>query len=274
MTNLVDHGFSVISSIFTDSIYSKLLSDLGSLTYTCVDNNQSSHLSFCGTPDYRHENIGMKYTAQLDDLLQLPSILELLSNQHLISIAEEYLGGKVFIRSVDAWWKTPFVPKDYHNTADHYHRDCDHNRWLNLFLFLTPVSSVDGAHIFCPGTHQRTYSDFSQELYGDGRYHDDLIKRNAIESIAFESDTPLAVLEDTWGFHRASRCTTRSRLVVQIRYLRSIFGADVPFVPKSSVLPICNRIFMMPQLTSSQLIDSLTPILQDKTSPERVCSLL
>ena len=56
-----------------------------------------------GTPDYRHENIGMKYTAQLDDLLQLPSILELLSNQHLISIAEEYLGGKVFIRSVDAW---------------------------------------------------------------------------------------------------------------------------------------------------------------------------
>ena len=272
-TNLNNQGFALMPQTFVDNHYQNLAADLSTISYECVDIDQSSNISFVGKPDYKCEHSGMKYSAKIEDLLRLPSVLNLIADPQLLAIVEQYLGGKVFIRSVDSWWKTPFIPKKYSLTADHFHRDCDHNRWLNLFFFLTPVSSSDGAHVFCPGTHQRHYSDLSKELYGDGRYEDDLIMNNGIVPIAHESNSPFVVLEDTWGFHKASRCRTNSRLVLQIRFVRSSFGAQVPSVDKSSLLSVCNSVFTMPQSYSSQLIKSLTPLLKPNVSPERACSL-
>lgn len=268
--DIVERGYTILPNRDNWIDFDGLWRDLTFIEYTCVDSHRSAELGFHGKPNSYFESVGMKYVASLESLLTLPTVLEIVSNHRLLSIAKEYLGGDVSIRSVDAWWKTSFMPKNYSSTADFFHRDCDHNQWLNLFVFLTPVTQDEGAHVFCPGTHQRTYQFSAGEIYEDKRYNETLINGKGIVPVAFECESPVAILEDTWGIHKASRCVSKSRLVLQIRFVRSSYGAQVRKVDDGSIIPILNSIFALEEGIADRALRSLTPLLKQNISPERL----
>jgi hypothetical protein len=183
-----------------------------------------------------HSDLGKKsfiWTIGHADLIKIRPVVELALNQTILNIAQGYLGSDhVYVKSIDAWWKTPNRPEDYSKTADFFHRDCDQNRWLNMFLFMTPVSRNNGCHVFIKHTHHR--GGFDGFLYADRRYGDHELDAEYKNNMKyFESEKPLIVLEDTWGFHRATECLS-PRFVLQIRYSTTMYGAPVGLQPKDT----------------------------------------
>ena len=152
------------------------------------------------------------HTAQIENILSIPQLLEIANNPIALEVCERYFGCKPIIDSIQAWWSLPGHEKP--EQAENLHRDNDGIRFLKYFIYLTEVTEESGPHVFVESSHViskgleiRRYEDNEVEvLFGKDKFKKFIGKKG------------VSFIEDTYGFHKGQPAKTERRLLLQIRY--------------------------------------------------------
>jgi len=178
------------------------------------------------------------------DIAECREIVELGNSEKIISLVSAYLGCKPTITSMAAWWTKAGgnAPDKFYD--DMFHRDADDYKFIKLFVYLNDVQAENGAHCFVKGSHlskkcteRRTFSD--EEIAANFAPSDRLV---------LTGNGGSAFLEDTWGLHRSSPCTSGERLMVQFLYSLTALNAEATPKPVAKnvygVDAYTNRVFL------------------------------
>ena len=142
-------------------------------------------------------------------------VLMLSQRPEIMDIVNSYLGPKAELRESISWISISNVLSEK-NFEFGFHMDIASWKWLNVFIYLSDVNELNGAHSCIEGTHEirhfgsfldrRLDMDRAINLYGPNR-----IK-------VFTGNIGTAIFEDTGNYHRAMPVKEDHRFILQLNY--------------------------------------------------------
>lgn len=167
-----------------------------------------------------------RYDLQEPDLLADEAVQALLVDPSLRRLADAYLGGEAINDMAAMWWSVAQPGGPSAAAAQQFHTDRDRLSFLKFFVYLTDVDDDHGPHVFVRGSHRR----LPARLRADRRFTDDEVidafGASALVRLTGPAGTVFAA--DTGGLHKGLPPRLGHRLVFQVEFATSLFGA--PFV--------------------------------------------
>jgi hypothetical protein len=164
-----------------------------------------------------------KYDFNEATLLAQEDVQRLLCDPTLLYLAQRYIGSVPLNDSVCMWWSAPFGNAPSSEAAQLFHTDLDRIRILKFFFYLTDVRTDTGPHVLITRTHH----DRPARFYEDRRFTDEEVGRDfpahAIAEIVGPTGTIIAA--DTMALHKGKAPVSGHRLILQVEYASSLFGA-------------------------------------------------
>lgn len=161
-----------------------------------------------------------RYDIPETDLLACNSVQELLADESLLRLAQDYIGSAPVHDLVAGWWSAPGAGSAA-KAAQLFHFDLDRPRFVKLFVYLTDVGQETGPHAFVRGTHRFLPSEFR----GDRRYSDEEVERRfRSQVLRLAGPRGTVFLADTRGLHKGEPVVRGHRLVFQLELASSLFG--------------------------------------------------
>jgi len=164
------------------------------------------------------------------DLINQPDVQRLMADKSFIALAQEYLGAQPVLDTVNLWWTTGFLSRPDQNAAQLYHFDMDHMRWLKIFIYLTDMSPASGPHCFVAGSHRTNGIPDHFLQRGYVRLTDEEVRSSFPQQriLEFNGRRGTIIVEDTRGLHKGKPVLEGDRLMFELEFSNSLFGAVVP----------------------------------------------
>jgi hypothetical protein len=172
----------------------------------------------------------VRYDFRTEDLLRCPDVQKVIADLSLAAVAQDYLGARPVIDALSMWWLTDFSKAPDSQAAQYFHFDMDRPKWLKFFIYLTDVSSMNGPHTFVAGSHRSGAIPRDLLKKGYSRLADGEVERYFATTSLKEMVAPRGTIlaEDTRGLHKGKHVICGDRLLLQIQYSNSLFGAYYP----------------------------------------------
>jgi hypothetical protein len=187
----------------------------------------SSDCALADLPDrprarYRPEDPrAIRYSLEEVDILTSGAAQRLVADASLLQIAHRYLGATPIQDLVTMWWSTS-LGGDHSRAAQQFHFDLDRVRFLKVFILLTDVGDDNGPHVYVRGSHR----DLPPAFRRDGRYPDAAVfERFGERVMKIGGPRGTIFLADTRGLHKGQVLNAGHRLIFQLEYAVSLFGA-------------------------------------------------
>jgi hypothetical protein len=170
------------------------------------------------------------YDFSPDDLINSAPVQELMADRSINALAEAYLDAKPVLDTVNMWWTTAYSSRPDANAAQLYHFDMDHIRWLKFFVYLTDMTPEAGPHCFVAGTHRsgRIPRKFLAQGYPRLSDADVAASFPASDLMEFMGKRGTIIVEDTRGLHKGKPALRGDRLMLELEFSNSLFGAVLP----------------------------------------------
>ncbi|WP_216700273.1 phytanoyl-CoA dioxygenase family protein [[Leptolyngbya] sp. PCC 7376] len=164
------------------------------------------------------------YRFNMQQIYENSDLLDLILDQSLLSVAQEYLGCSPVLDLYSLWWSAPFNGKGTSEAAQEFHFDMDHIKFLKIFIYLTDVNTNNGPHCYVKKSHIRK----PKSLLSEGRKSDEFIQSHYPKSCIHELCAPKGtiIFADTRGFHKGKALNEGNRLLFQIEFSNSLFGEN------------------------------------------------
>ena len=164
------------------------------------------------------------------DLINQPDVQRLMSDRSFIALAQEYLGAQPVLDTVNLWWTTAFSRQPDQAAAQLYHFDMDHVRWLKVFIYLTDMTPTSGPHCFVAGSHRTQGIPVNLLDRGYVRLTDADVSMNfpPQKAMEFHGRAGTIIVEDTRGLHKGRPVLENDRLMFELEFSNSLFGAVLP----------------------------------------------
>ena len=156
-------------------------------------------------------------------------VQNILADESLLSFAQNYLGGAPIIDLVLMWWHAPFQIEADKNAAQWFHFDMERIKWIKFFFYITDVDTDSGPHTFIPKTHRTWGIPSPLRKKGYVRLSDEEVHSSfpTISLKEFTGKRGTLIVEDTRGLHKGKHCVTGDRLLFQLEFTISKYGAKV-----------------------------------------------
>jgi hypothetical protein len=174
--------------------------------------------------------LAVRYDYDTGALLADADVQALLADPSLLHLVQAYLGCEPVADVLSMWWHTGYHTAPDSEAAQYFHFDLDRIKWLKVFVYLTDVGPDNGPHTFVAGSHRtsgippdilhRGYVRLSdEEVYG--RYGGERCRQ-------FCAPRGSIIVEDTRGLHKGAHVRADPRLILQLQFSNSLFGASYP----------------------------------------------
>ena len=168
-----------------------------------------------------------RYDIDEDLTMTSPDMQDFCSDPAFARIAADYLEQPVVQDQTALWWSTMKGREQANLNAWLFHQDRDRLSFLKFFVYLTDVAMENGPHVYIKGTHRKV----PRALATDGRKTDELVKQiglwDRVVELGGKAGTILAV--DTVGLHKGKPPEQGDRLVLQVEFATSLFGAQTDY---------------------------------------------
>ncbi|MEO8414435.1 MAG: phytanoyl-CoA dioxygenase family protein [Ginsengibacter sp.] len=168
------------------------------------------------------------YRFDIADLVNNVDIQTLIMDPVLINVARDYLECEPIFDFPAMWWSTSFNKEASSEAAQLYHFDMDRIKWLKIFFYINDVTEENGPHCYIQGTHkpgkkppeilQRGYARISDEDLKPYYQLDDFRVLCGDAGTIFAGDTKC--------WHKGTLLKSGDRLVLELEYTASLFGAN------------------------------------------------
>jgi hypothetical protein len=170
---------------------------------------------------------GVRYDFTQQQVINIPEVQAIMADRSVLAVVQAYLGARPIADVSSMWWHTAYSNQPSSEAAQFYHFDLDRIRWLKVFIYLTEVGPDNGPHCFVEGS-QRTRGIPSDLLSkGYARLTDEEILRHypAARMKEFSAPAGTIIFEDTRGLHKGKAVQSGDRLMLQLQFSNSLFGA-------------------------------------------------
>jgi len=154
----------------------------------------------------------------------------LMMDPALINIARNYLECEPIFDFPAMWWSTSINKEASSEAAQLYHFDMDRVKWLKLFIYLNDVDENNGPHAYIRGSHKPGSKPASLLKKGYARIKDvelaEFYKKEDFVTVFGKQGEMFA--GDTKCWHKGTPLKKGNRLVVELEYSSSLFGANQP----------------------------------------------
>jgi len=168
------------------------------------------------------------YRLQTESLINNEDIQSLIMDPVLIELVSNYLGCEPVFDYPSMWWTTDFKNEATSEAAQLYHFDMDRIKWLKVFFYITPVTKENGPHCYIEGTHLPNTKPSELLKKGYARITDKELhpyyKDEDVKLITGERGSCFA--GDTKCWHKGTLVESGARLVLELNYTASMFGAN------------------------------------------------
>jgi len=170
--------------------------------------------------------VSPRYQFSQQQIIDNKSLQQLIFDQSLLAVAQEYLGTRPILYLLAMWWSVPFHGEGKSEAAQMYHFDLDRIKFFKFFFYLTDVDTHTGPHCYVRASHKK----LPASLLKDDRLTDEEVQaafgRDSMMELCGEKGTIMAV--DTRGLHKGKELTRDKRLLFQIEFSNSMFGQYYP----------------------------------------------
>lgn len=162
------------------------------------------------------------------DLASEPLVQKIASDPGLLTLAQSYLGCQPILSVLAMWWSRAAQASDADRieNAQQFHFDIDRLKWLKFFVYLTDVDTTTGPHVFVAGSHRRGGQPPQFLKGGNVRRADESVQEcfgDRIIELTGPKGTVFAA--DTRALHKGKSPVVGERLVLQLEFADSLFGA-------------------------------------------------
>jgi hypothetical protein len=183
----------------------------------------------------RSQPKSVTYRVDEQALAENPDIQNLIADLSIVSVVQEYLNCRVTLRDANMWWSTAFLGGVADSSsAQLYHWDGDAIKFINVFIYLTEVTSKNGPHCFIRYSHKSK----PEKLLRDGRFSDKEIEgfygKENIDELTGKKGTIIAA--DTRAFHKGKALESGERLILMLTFSVDLFGAPYSLLQLSDGL--------------------------------------
>lgn len=176
--------------------------------------------------------VSPRYQFDTSDVIQNEAVRNIIFDPGFRTIASSYLKCEPILDIVTMWWSAPFQKKGASQSAQMYHFDMDRFKFLKFFFYLTDVHTDNGPHCYI----RASQNSIPLIVRKDRRLEDkELLNYYPIEDFkefTGKKGTILAV--DTRGLHKGKPLVKDNRLLFQIQFSNSLFGAPYDKMPLQS----------------------------------------
>ncbi len=241
-----DRGFCVFRDQMPAETVQRLVDF--ALTTQCRVRPMAGRDAVLGEPEYRRYErsspVAVRYDFDPEAVVNNPDVQSLMADPSILSVAQTYLGSLPVADVTSMWWHTAFSDEPDEDAAQLFHFDMDRIRWLKLFIYLTDVTTENGPHCFIEGSHRTGGIPSSLLSRGYARLSDEQVSRHyaADKFVEFRAPAGTIILEDTRGLHKGMVVRNGDRLMLQLQFSNSLFGARYPSVRFRSMIPELEKI--------------------------------
>ena len=178
----------------------------------------------------RGKPVGVRYDFAAADLLANQDVQLLLCDPSLVAISQAYLRTTPIADVLGMWWHTAYSDKPSEAAAQLYHFDMDRIKWLKFFIYLTDVGPDNGPHSFVAGSHGADGIPRALLSKGYARLTDEEVRKHyrTEDIVEFADVQGTVIVEDTRGLHKGKHVAAGDRLMLQLQFSNSLFGAFYP----------------------------------------------
>ena len=179
-----------------------------------------------GTPARAHFDpehpLAARYEVDERDVLESGAAQRLVADQSVFELSRRYLGASPVQDLVTMWWSAAAGERGSSAAAQQFHFDLDRLRFVKLFVYLTDVDDHTGPHAFVKGSH----TDLAPAFRAARRYGDDEVEPAYGDAVTYiKGPRGTMFLADTRALHKGVTLDRGHRLVFQLQYSSSLFGA-------------------------------------------------
>lgn len=257
VADLRQRGYHLFDNRLPDEVCDRLFQfAMSQETDTYPVDGQTADEKQCLVYD-RSNPKAVRYEFRTLDLLENPDIQRLLADLSFAAVAQQYLGARPVIDVLSMWWLTAFSDRPDARAAQYFHFDMDRPKWLKFFIYLTDVEPTSGPHSFVAGSHRSRAIPEHLLSKGYARLTDEEVGRVFAKQDILEFSAPRGSIlaEDTRGLHKGKHVEKGDRLILQIQFSNSLFGADYPKISMTGagVPELRERSRMFPKLYCAYL---------------------
>lgn len=169
------------------------------------------------------------YRLDNSDLVNNKDIQNLMMDPVLINVARNYLECEPIFDFPAMWWSTNFNKEASSAAAQLYHFDMDRIKWLKIFFYINDVTEENGPHCYIQATHKPGTKPPEILKRGYTRISDEDLKPyykpDDFKVLCAEAGTIFA--GDTKCWHKGAPLKSGHRLVLELEYTASLFGANI-----------------------------------------------
>jgi hypothetical protein len=182
----------------------------------------------------RSNVLSPRYQFDEKEILKNKTVQSIVFDEGFYAIAQTYLKCIPIQDLTAMWWSAPFTKEASSEAAQLYHFDMDRFKFIKFFIYLTDVDSSNGPHCYVRGSHKF----MPDQIWKDGRIQDAEINKNFskedIIEITGKKGSIIAV--DTRGLHKGKVLESGERLILQVEYTNSLFGATFESIDISDIV--------------------------------------
>jgi hypothetical protein len=163
------------------------------------------------------------------NLISNKTLQRIVFDESILSFAQRYLGVAPILDLVAMWWHTTYAKSPDKEAAQWFHFDMDHLKWIKFFFYITDVDKNTGPHTFVARSHKSLGIPFKLRSRGYVRLADEEVSAsyNAELFKEFIGKRGTLIVEDTRGLHKGKHCISGDRLLFQLEFTASTFGAPI-----------------------------------------------
>jgi hypothetical protein len=201
------------------------LHDFAKTTPTrCIDVNKKGVVYFKDKVTFDEDKpISPRYQFDTADVIQNKTVRKIIFDNTFQTIAANYLACNPILDIVTMWWSVPFQNKGTSQAAQMYHFDMDRFKFLKFFFYLSDVHTDNGPHCYIQGSHKGIHFNVRKDRRMEDKELENYYSTSKFKEFTGAKGTILAV--DTRGLHKGKPLVMDNRLLFQIQFSNSLFGA-------------------------------------------------
>jgi hypothetical protein len=223
------NGFHSFDVQLNEEIFGSMVNFAKTEPSNCVDMSKKGVNYLKDEVVFDPSNIrGPRYQFKKNRVAKNTEVRKILFDPTFRTIAGKYLRCKPILDIVTMWWSVPFSNKGTSQAAQKYHFDMDRFKFLKFFFYLTDVHEDNGPHCYIRHSHKSIPSQIRKDRRIDDNELTNYFKEEDILELTGKKGTILAV--DTRGLHKGKPLVKDSRLLFQVQFSNSLFGASYEVV--------------------------------------------
>ncbi|MDB9739694.1 phytanoyl-CoA dioxygenase family protein [Candidatus Pelagibacter sp.] len=161
-----------------------------------------------------------------------PHIFDIVNDDKLIETLSTYFNGPYKLDYMSTWWSFKNLKENPKEKTQYFHRDIDNFNFVKLFIYLTDVDDLNGAHQYIRFSHTKKI----ENTISTKTVSFDMIKKNIKDKdvYSFVGKSGSAVLENTYGLHRGSTPKSKDRLMLSMTFslIKTPYSPVKPFMSR------------------------------------------